>query len=97
MFKTTKFILSTVALCFLGASSVQACTSMVLAGTDGGRVYGRTMEFGIPLKSAILKTPRGYAFQGVGIDGIAGSGKIGPLNMQPLVLMHLDCQFMLMV
>ena len=52
-----------------------ACTSMVLAGTDGGRVYGRTMEFGIPLKSAILKTPRGYAFQGIGIDGVSGSGK----------------------
>lgn len=52
-----------------------ACTSMVLTGADGGRVYGRTMEFGIPLKSAILQTPRGYAFQGVGIDGIAGSGK----------------------
>lgn len=52
-----------------------ACTSMVLAGTDGGRVYGRTMEFGIPLYSAILKMPRGYAIQGVGIDGVAGSGK----------------------
>ncbi len=52
-----------------------ACTSMVLAGADGGRVYGRTMEFGIPLKSAVLKTPRGYAFQGVGIDGVVGSGK----------------------
>jgi choloylglycine hydrolase len=52
-----------------------ACTSMVLAGTDGGRVYGRTMEFGIPLYSAILKMPRGYAIQGVGIDGVSGSGK----------------------
>ena len=59
-----------------------ACTSMVLAGTDGGRVYGRTMEFGIPLKSAILKTPRGYTFQGIGIDGVNGSGKTGPLNMR---------------
>ena len=48
---------------------------MVLPGNDDGRVYGRTMEFGIPLKSAILKTPRGYAFQGVGIDGTPGSGK----------------------
>lgn len=52
-----------------------ACTSIVLAGTDGGRVYGRSMEFGIPLHSAILKMPRGYAIQGVGIDGVAGSGK----------------------
>lgn len=54
---------------------LQACTSMVLNGTDGGRVYGRTMEFGIPLKSSVMKTPRGYALQGVGIDGVAGTGK----------------------
>ena len=30
-----------------------ACTSMVLAGTDGGRVYGRTMEF-------VLSRRRGF-------------------------------------
>jgi choloylglycine hydrolase len=52
-----------------------ACTSIVLNGTDNGRVYGRTMEFGIPLKSAVLITPRGYALQGVGNDGTPGSGK----------------------
>jgi choloylglycine hydrolase len=33
------------------------------------------MEFGIPLKSAIMITPRGYALQGVGIDGASGTGK----------------------
>ncbi len=26
--------------------TAQACTSFVLQGSDGGRVYGRTMEFG---------------------------------------------------
>ena len=52
-----------------------ACTSMVLNGTDSGRVYGRTLEFGVPLKSEMMKVPRGYAFQGIGIDGVAGSGK----------------------
>ncbi len=60
---------------FFASTLAQACTSIVLNGTDNGRVYGRTMEFGIPLKSAILITPRGYALQGVGIDGVAGSGK----------------------
>ncbi len=59
----------------VGVAQAQACTSIVLNGTDNGRVYARTMEFGVPLKSAILKTPRGYAFKGVGIDGVAGSGK----------------------
>lgn len=60
---------------FFAVDQAHACTSIVLDGTDNGRVYARTMEFGIPLKSAILKTPRGYAFKGVGIDGVAGSGK----------------------
>ena len=62
-------------LSFFGSTIAQACTSIVLNGTDNGRVYARTMEFGIPLKSAVLVTPRGYALQGVGIDGVAGSGK----------------------
>ena len=64
-----------VILSFLGTTVAQACTSIVLNSTDSGRVYARTMEFGIPLKSAVLITPRGYAFKGVGIDGAPGSGK----------------------
>lgn len=64
-----------VLLTFFCSTLAQACTSIVLNGTDNGRVYGRTMEFGIPLKSAILVTPRGYALQGVGNDGNPGSGK----------------------
>ena len=75
MFKKINYLLCSLTSCLLGLSQAQACTSMVLAGNDDGRVYGRTMEFGIPLKSALLKTPRGYAFQGVGIDGAPGSGK----------------------
>lgn len=75
MLKKFKYIIWPLVSCFLGISQAQACTSMVLAGTDNGRVYGRTMEFGIPLKSAILKTPRGFSFQGIGNDGVAGSGK----------------------
>lgn len=64
-----------VLLTFFANALAQACTSIVLNGTDNGRVYGRTMEFGIPLKSAVLVTPRGYALQGVGNDGTPGSGK----------------------
>ena len=64
-----------VILSFLGTTVAQACTSLVLNSTDNGRIYARTMEFGIPLKSAVLLTPRGYDFKGVGIDGAPGSGK----------------------
>ncbi len=51
-----------------------ACTSLIVPTTDGSYVYGRTMEFGIPLKSEMMVSPRNYEFQGVGIDGKPGSG-----------------------
>ncbi len=50
------------------------CTSFLLKASDKGCVYGRTMEFGIPLDSMLMATPRNYAFQGIGIDGKPGSG-----------------------
>lgn len=52
-----------------------ACTSLVLATNDGGRIYGRTMEFGIPLHSQAMEMPRGIAHAGIGPDGTAGKGK----------------------
>ena len=50
------------------------CTSFLLKASDKGCVYGRTMEFGIPLNSMLMVTPRNYSFQGIGIDGKPGSG-----------------------
>ena len=50
------------------------CTSFLLKASDQGSVYVRTMEFGIPLNSMMMLTPRGYAFQGIGVDGKPGSG-----------------------
>lgn len=75
MFKYMRAKIWLVILSFVGTTVAQACTSIVLNSTDSGRVYARTMEFGIPLQSAVLITPRGYAFKGVGIDGVPGSGK----------------------
>ena len=54
--------------------AAEACTSLIVPTTEGSYVYGRTMEFGIPLKSDIMVAPRGYAFKGVGMDGKQGSG-----------------------
>ncbi len=51
-----------------------ACTSFLLKGNDGGFVYGRTMEFGLPLKSQLAVIPRNLALLGVGVDGKPGSG-----------------------
>lgn len=63
-----------IALSTFGFSQPQACTSLIVPTTEGSYVYGRTMEFGIPLKSEIMVTPRNYDFQGVGNDGKLGSG-----------------------
>ena len=50
------------------------CTSFLLKSIDGGAVYGRSMEFGMPLNSQLMISPRGYKFQGIGVDGKAGTG-----------------------
>jgi len=50
------------------------CTSFLLKSTDGGAVYGRSMEFGMPLNSELMISPRGYQYQGIGVDGKAGTG-----------------------
>ena len=51
-----------------------ACTSFLLKGNDGGYVYGRTLEFGMPLASQLTTIPRAYALKGIGADGKYGSG-----------------------
>jgi choloylglycine hydrolase len=52
----------------------QACTSFLLKGSDGGFVYGRTMEFGLPLKSQLTVIPRNLAMLGIGPDSKPGTG-----------------------
>jgi choloylglycine hydrolase len=54
--------------------SAQACTSFVLKGSDGGRVYARTMEFGQPLNSQAVLIQRGTLLRGNGPDGQIGNG-----------------------
>ena len=66
-----------------------ACTSFLLRGNDGGYVYGRTMEFGLPLKSELTTIPRNYVAKGIGVDGKYGSGmswtaKYAAVGMNPL-------------
>jgi choloylglycine hydrolase len=68
-----------------------ACTSFMLKGSDGGSVYGRTMEFGMPLKSELITIPKNYALKGIGVDGQYGSGrgwsaKYAVAGMNPLGL-----------
>ncbi|TFU03415.1 choloylglycine hydrolase family protein [Polymorphobacter arshaanensis] len=75
----TRSFVQTALACATGlallAQPALACTSLVLAANDGGRIYGRTMEFGIPLHSQAMKMPRGFANVGIGPDGTPGKGK----------------------
>ncbi|BBF93660.1 choloylglycine hydrolase family protein [Blastochloris tepida] len=50
-----------------------ACTSFVIPTTDGGVIYGRTMEMGFLLKSAAIVVPRNFAFTATGPDGKPGA------------------------
>ncbi|CAK6698111.1 choloylglycine hydrolase family protein [Synechococcus sp. CCY9201] len=66
--------LAAVGIAGWGAHSARACTSFTLQGNDGGRLYGRTMEFGQPLNSNAVLIQRGTAIQGNGPDGKSGGG-----------------------
>ena len=72
---TRKFFASVTALAMaLTPVFSQACTSFLLKANDGGFVYGRTLEFGIPLKSALIVMPRNLQNEGVGVNGKPGTG-----------------------
>ena len=52
----------------------QACTSFIIKAKDGSIVYGRTLEFGLPMQSQLIVMPRDYAYTAYGPDGAAGGG-----------------------
>lgn len=54
------------------AQSAQACTSFLLRTSDGGAVYGRTMEFGFQLTSEAIVVPRQFPFAATGPGGKPG-------------------------
>ncbi|MCJ8142370.1 choloylglycine hydrolase family protein [Ancylobacter sp. A5.8] len=54
--------------------AAQACTSFLLSAKDGGKVYGRTLEFGLPLNSQLIVIPRNLTIKGTAPDGTADGG-----------------------
>jgi choloylglycine hydrolase len=54
------------------APLAEACTSFLLKTSDGGAVYGRTMEFGFPIDSEAIVLPRKFGFTGTGPNGKPG-------------------------
>jgi choloylglycine hydrolase len=66
------------------APPAQACTSFLLRTSDGGVVYGRTMEFGFQLTSDAIVLPRQFALTGTGPGGKPGlvwSSKYGAVGL----------------
>ena len=75
MSRTKRWVASLLAATSLAATPLaQACTSFLLPGSDGGYVYGRTLEFGVNIDSKGISIPRGFAMKGTGVDGKPGSG-----------------------
>lgn len=62
------------ALMMIGPAVSQACTSFLLPGSDGGYVYGRTLEFGVDIESRGIAIAPNIALQATGVDGKAGTG-----------------------
>lgn len=82
-------MLAAAATVALPAATASACTSFMLKSADGGYVYGRTMEFGLPLQSDLVVVPRHLALVAMGPDGKDGTGlawttKYGVVGMDAL-------------
>ena len=66
------------------AQTAQACTSFLLRTSDGGAVYGRTMEFGFRLTSEAIVIPRRFALTASGPGGkpgLAWTAKFGAVGL----------------
>lgn len=65
------------------------CTNFKIKAKDSSVVIGRTMEFGIDLKSNIVVMPRGYSFKTQGPNnkpGFSWQGKYGFVGMNAMGL-----------
>ncbi len=50
----------------------QGCTGILLRNADGSVVHGRTLEFGIFIKTDVIVVPRGYTFTSSAPNGTKG-------------------------
>ena len=48
------------------------CTAIHMESADGSHIYGRTLEFSLPVRSSVLVIPRGIEFVGTCHDGKSG-------------------------
>jgi len=62
------------AFMMMGPAVSHACTSFLLPGSDGGYVYGRTLEFGVDIGSRGIAIAPNIALQGTGVNGKPDTG-----------------------
>lgn len=67
-----KMLCVTAAASLAFAPSASACTSFLIKTKDGDPIYGRTMEFAVPLNSEIVVVPRGFAYEAATESGKGG-------------------------
>lgn len=82
-----KAVASLLAAALLTSQPAAACTSFLIRSTDGGAVYGRTMEFGFELESRALVIPRQYKLSSTGPDGkpaLSWTGKYAAVGLNAL-------------
>ncbi|MAL02046.1 linear amide C-N hydrolase [Neopusillimonas maritima] len=64
-----------------------ACTSFLIPTSDGGSVYGRTMEFGFSMDSKAMVIPRNHKLSSIGPDGkeaMTWTGKYAAVGLNGL-------------
>lgn len=57
-----KAMLVTLAFFFSAMGAADACTGVRLKTKDGKTVSGRTLEFGIEVKTSLIAVPENYAY-----------------------------------
>lgn len=69
-FKRSRKIVTIIGISsFLPLTVANACTGLKLVADDGSVVHGRTLEFGIDVKTSAVVIPRGYEFTGTTPEG----------------------------
>ncbi len=59
-----KTIIAVMAVMLFAASTVDACTGIMLKTKDGKTVSGRTLEFGVEVSTSLVAVPMNYQFVG---------------------------------
>ena len=88
-----KHLLSSLfSIAIFGCVSLEACTGLKLTAQDGQVVHGRTLEFGIDVKTSVVCIPRGFVFTGdvpggKGLEYTTKYASIGAICFDILALM----------